>query len=183
VALGAHFLVPAERLTAIKVVGLSLAFGGIGLALFGGTDPAAASTWLGDSLALLAAACWAGIALLTKTSRLASSTPEMNLLYQLGVSALIILPLAPLFGDVIREPTIGILAIFAFQTIVVVAIGFVVWFWILSIYPVSSMASFGLLTPVFGIFFGWLIFDDALTGAFLGALALVGLGLVLVNRS
>jgi len=66
--------------------------------------------------------------------------------------------------------------------IVILAIGFVVWFWILSIYPVASMASFSLLTPLFGIFFGWWIFDDALPPSFLAALVLVGIGLVLVNR-
>ena len=106
----------------------------------------------------------------------------MNLLYQLAVSAVIVIPLALLMGDTIREPTAALLGIFAFQVIVVVAIGFVVWFWILSVYPVASMASFSLLTPLFGIFFGWWIFDDALPPSFLGALGLVGIGLVLVNR-
>ena len=124
----------------------------------------------------------AGIALLTRTTRLAQATPEMNLLYQLSVSALVLLLLAPLFGETIREPTALILGIFAFQVIVVVAIGFVVWFWILSIYPVSNMASFSLLTPVFGVLFGWLIFNDTLGAGFLVALALVGAGLILVNR-
>ena len=107
----------------------------------------------------------------------------MNLLYQLAVSAVVLLIIAPIFGETIREPTPMILGIFAFQVIVVVAIGFVVWFWILSVYPVSKMASFSLLTPVFGVFFGWLVFDDALGLSFLAALLLVGLGLILVNRS
>jgi drug/metabolite transporter (DMT)-like permease len=182
VAIGAHFLIPSERLTPVRVLGLALALGGIALALLGSGAGGDEASWQGDVIALAASACWAGIALLTRTSRLQHTSPEMNLLYQLGVSALIILPLAPLFGDMIREPDITILAIFSFQVIVVVAIGFVVWFWILSIYPVSNMASFSLLTPVFGIFFGWWMFDDALPAAFIGALGLVGCGLVLVNR-
>ena len=107
----------------------------------------------------------------------------MNLLYQLAVSAVVVIPLAFWMGDTIREPTAAIYGMFAFQVIVIVAIGFVVWFWILSVYPATSMASFSLLTPVFGIFFGWLIFDDALTLSFAAALLLVGVGLVLVNRS
>ena len=138
--------------------------------------------WLGDGLALTASLCWAGIALLTRTTRLNENPPETNLLYQLAVSAVLILPLALLFDEPIREPTAVIYAIFAFQVIVIVAIGFVVWFWILSVYPVSNMASFSLLAPVFGIFFGWWIFGDALTGSFLIGLTMVGVGLVLVNR-
>jgi drug/metabolite transporter (DMT)-like permease len=64
----------------------------------------------------------------------------------------------------------------------VASIGFLMWFWILSIYPVSNMASFGLLTPIFGVLFGWLLFDDALTTTFILAVVLAGAGVVLVNK-
>ena len=188
VAAGAHFLIDGERLSGQKVLGLSIAFAGIALALLsgdpdsdGGGNPAA--RWQGDLLALLGSLCWAGIALLARTTRLAETSAEMNLLYQLAVSALVVIPLAFWLGDTVRSPTAAIYGMFAFQVIVIVAIGFVVWFWILSVYPATSMASFSLLTPVFGIFFGWLIFDDALTPAFVAALLLVGVGLVLVNRN
>jgi len=184
VAVGAHFLIAGERLNARKVLGLIIAFGGISLALLSSDGSATEDAqWHGDMLALLAALCWAAIALLARTTRLAQTSAEMNLLYQLVVSALIVIPLAFWLGDTLREPTPAILGIFAFQVIVIVAIGFVVWFWILSVYPATSMASFSLLTPVFGVFFGWLIFDDALSLPFFGALSLVGAGLVLVNRS
>jgi drug/metabolite transporter (DMT)-like permease len=79
----------------------------------------------------------------------------MNLLYQLAVSAVLMIAIATLFGAPIREPTIAIYAFFAFQVIVIVAIGFLLWFWILSIYPISNMASFSLLALGFGILFGW----------------------------
>jgi drug/metabolite transporter (DMT)-like permease len=106
----------------------------------------------------------------------------MNLLYQLGVSAVVLTLLAPLFGDVIRQPDASIYAVFAFQVLVVVALGFSVWFWVLSIYPVSNMASFSLLAPVAGVFFGAVIFDEEITGLFLVALAMVGSGILLVNK-
>jgi drug/metabolite transporter (DMT)-like permease len=72
---------------------------------------------------------------------------------------------------------------FAFQVIVVVAsFGFLMWFRVLAIYPASDMASFGFLTPLFGVAFGWLILDEVITWDFAGALALVCAGIVLVNR-
>ncbi len=89
--------------------------------------------------------------------------------------------LAPLFGAPVREITPLIVGVFSFQVIVIVAIGFLVWFWILSIYPVSNMTSFGLLAPIFGVFFGWLLFDDPMTVGFLIALVCASLGIVLVN--
>ncbi|MGE0623789.1 MAG: DMT family transporter [Pseudomonadales bacterium] len=181
-AVASHFLIPGERLTGLRIIGLAMAFSGIALALLGGDRDPANESWTGDLAALLGAFCWGGIALLARTTQLQHTSPEMNLLYQLAVSAVILIPLAVILGDTVREPTPALLGIFAFQVIVVVAIGFVVWFWILSIYPVGKMASFSLLTPLFGIFFGWWIFDDPLPPSFLGALALVGAGLVLVNR-
>ena len=182
VAIGAHFLVPGERLTLARSAGLAMAVAGVALALGADGESATRETWIGDLLALGGALFWASIALLTRTTRLATCSPEMNLLYQLAVSAVVLLAIAPWFGDTVRDVTPAVWGIFAFQVIVIVAIGFVVWFWILSIYPVSHMASFSLLAPVFGVFFGWLIFDDALTPAFLAALVLVGAGIVLINR-
>jgi drug/metabolite transporter (DMT)-like permease len=182
VALGAHLLVPGERLTLTRVAGLAMAVAGVALALGRGTEAAGANAWIGDLLALGGALFWAGIALLTRTTRLAECSAEMNLLYQLAVSAIVLMVIAPLFGDMVRDVTPVIVAIFSFQVIVVVAIGFVVWFWILSIYPVSNMASFSLLAPLFGVFFGWLIFNDQLSLTFLLALLLVSSGVVLVNR-
>lgn len=182
VAVGAHFLIAGEQLTVTRCIGLLLALGGVLLGLFDGNADAASTSWQGDLMALGAALCWAGIALLSRTTRLAECSAEMNLLYQLAVSAVILLLVAPLFGDLVRDVTPTIIVVFTFQVIFVVAIGFVVWFWILSIYPVSDMASFSLLTPVFGIFAGWWMFDEQLTGGFFLALLLVGSGLVLVNR-
>lgn len=182
VALGAHFLIPGERLTLVRTAGLVVAVSGVALALGAGGESATRETWTGDLLAMGGAVFWASIALLTRTTRLAQCSPEMNLLYQLAVSAVVLMAIAPLFGDMVRDVTPTVLGIFAFQVIVIVAIGFVVWFWILSIYPVSHMASFSLLAPVFGVFFGWLVFDDELTPLFMGALLLVGFGIVLINR-
>ena len=182
VALGAHFLIPGERLTLLRVTGLGLAVAGVALALQGKGGVEAADAWVGDLLALGAALFWASIALLTRTTRLSDCSPEMNLLYQLAVSSVVLLLIAPLFGDLVRDVTPQIVGIFAFQVIVIVSIGFLVWFWVLSVYPVSHMAAFSLLAPVFGVMFGWLIFDDPISPMFVVALALVGAGIVLVNR-
>lgn len=181
VALSAHVFIPEEPLHRNKVLGLFSAVVGVAIAFTGDLGAAGEDAWIGDWLALLAGMFWAGIALLTRTSRLNTCTPEMNLIYQLAVSALVLLAVAPLFGPTVRELNALILWVFAGQVVVVVAAGFLMWFWILSIYPVSNMASFGLLAPIFGVFFGWAIFDDPLTITFLAALVFAGIGVVLVN--
>ena len=93
----------------------------------------------------------------------------------------VLLVAAPLFGDLVRDVTPAIVAIFSFQVLVVVAFGFVLWFWTLRIYPASDMTSFGFLAPLFGVLGGWLILDEAITVSIIGALVLVGAGIALVS--
>lgn len=182
VALGAHFMFPGERLTWLRSAGLVVASAGVAMVVAIDIKPAGENTLLGDVCALAAALCWAAITLLTRASRLSSISPEMNLLYCLLVSGPVLLLLAPLFGDSVREVTPLIVAVFSFQVIIIVSLGFIVWLWVLSVYPVSDMASFSLLTPLFGVFFGWLMFSETLTPVFVFALVLVCGGLFMVNR-
>lgn len=182
VAAAAHFLIPGERMTLVRFVGLVLAVVGVALALLDNAKPATDKAWLGDILCLVGSMLWAGIAILARTTDLKKSAPEMQLFYQLSVSSFILLIAAPFFGAFIREPTIAIMSIFAVQVLGVVCVGFLTWFWVLSIYPASDMASFGFLTPLFGVLFGWLTFDEHISISFVVALALVCVGIVLVNR-
>lgn len=182
VTLGAHFLLPGEGMTRLKALGLVVSVSGVALALSGNAAPASAHALLGDMMCLLAALGWAAIALMARTTAFSKAIPEMQLLYQLAVSAPVMIGFALMTGETVRAPTEAHLAILAFQSFVIVGCGFLTWFWVLSVYPASDMASFGFLAPVFGVFFGWLVFDDALTLRLIAALALVGLGIVLVNR-
>ena len=155
---------------------------GVAIALLDEPPSFAPDALRGDLYCLAGALCWTGIAITARLSKLRDSEPEMILIYQLAVSGPILLFLSPLFGPVLREVTETILWIFAFQVLVVVSVGFLTWFWVLSVYPASDMASFSFLAPVFGVIFGWLVFDEPLTVAVVLALALVAVGIVLVNR-
>jgi drug/metabolite transporter (DMT)-like permease len=182
VALGAHFLIPHERLTPARLLGLVIAIAGVALALLRNDHPATAHALFGDFLSLLAAVFWAAIVFLARLTGLSKSSPEMLLLYQLAVSSVILLAAAPLFGPLIREMTPALASIFAFQVLAVVCFGFLLWFWALKIYPASDMTSFSFLAPLFGVLFSRLILDEAISWATIVALALVAAGIVLVNR-
>ena len=181
VAIGAHFFIPGELLNPKRVFGLFLAATGTAVAIFGGQGGSGEASLLGDVIALLAAVFWAAIALITRTTQFSTIKPEAQLFYQLSVSALILLPLSML-GDTFRDPTMLHFMIFAVQVVFVVCIGFVAWFWVLSVYPASDMASFSFLAPLFGVLFGWLILGEELTWNILVALLLVGIGIVMVNQ-
>ncbi len=182
VALAAHVLIPGERLTPLRAGGLLLAFTGVAWALLENDRPATEYAFYGDIACLVAAMFWAGIALLASTTKLRKATPVMQLLYQLFVSSIILLPASLLFGDPVRDFTPALAGIFAFQVIAVICVGFLVWFWVLSVYPASDMASFGFLSPLFGVLFGWLILDEPVSPTLVAALVLVSIGIVMINR-
>jgi hypothetical protein len=59
---------------------------------------------------------------------------------------------------------------------------YLTWVWLLGRYPATKMGSFALSTPLFALFFGTLWLGEAVTLELLLALAVVGLGITLVNR-
>ncbi len=176
----AHFLIPGERITRLKAAGQVLAFAGVAIAIFWRTSAGEASL-VGDVMALMAAVAWAGIAVVAKTG-LRGVAPDRQLLWQVTVSAPLLFLAAPLFGPLIRDLQPIHLWGLAFQIVVVVTLGFALWFWLLTIYPAASVAAFSSLSPIFGVLFGWWLLEEKVTLAILLALALVTAGLVLINR-
>lgn len=182
VSVAAHFLIPGDTLNRNKIIGLLLAVIGIGIALVKNDNPISDNAFLGDLMALLAAVGWAGIAITVRTTKLSKSIPEMQMLYQLIVSAPILLALAWYQGEMFREMTPLLWGYFTYQVLGVASFTFVLWFWVLSIYPASRMASFAFLTPLFGVMLGAVVFDEILSLNITLALTLVGAGIYLVNR-
>ena len=178
--IGAHFLIPAERLTTVRLLGLALAVAGLAVAMWGRGD--GENLLRGDVYCIAAAMMWAAIGLVARLTPMNRSAPEMQLLYQLVVSAIVLLPVSYLIGDQVRDLQLMHWGILAFQAIVVVGVGFLTWFWVLSKYPASDVASFGFLAPLFGVLLGWLLLGEELSIWIIVALILVSFGIVLINR-
>ena len=180
-AIGAHFLIAGERLNGQRILGLIISIAGLVWAFSDRGLDGESGNWVGDLMSILGSICWAGIGLSVRVSKLRETSIEMQLLYNLAVSAIILLPFSLLFGDWIRDLQTVHIYMLTFQILVVVASGFLVWFWVLTIYPASDMASFGFLTPVFGVIFSWLFLDEAISFTIIGALVLISIGIVLIN--
>lgn len=179
-ALASTVLLPDERLTVRKAVGLALAFAGVVVALSdrGGGEV----SWAGDLLSLCAALCWGGIALLVRVTPLADVPPEQQLISQVIISAPILLLLAPLFGPMLREVEAIHLWGMAFQIIGVASLGFLAWFWLMKRYPANSVASFSFISPVASVLMGWLLLGEQIGPTIWAALVLVAVGITLINR-
>ena len=180
-ALAAHRLYPGERITPVKAVGLALALGGVGVAMADRGGGGAAAPILGDVLAVLGAMGWAAVAILARAQGARGVSAEMQLLWMLAVSTPLLFAFAPLFGPFLRDPGPLEWGVLLFQSVVIVAAGFLAWFWLLGRYPSGSVASFSFLSPVFGILLGWALLGEPVGPMLLVAGALVAAGLVLIN--
>jgi drug/metabolite transporter (DMT)-like permease len=182
VAVGAHFLIPRERLTAIRVAGLVAAFAGVVVAFSDRLSLPNPQALFGDALCLIAAFAWAATTLVIKTSRLNRAPAEKVLLYQLAVSAPVMLVLAPFFGPLVRglDWLVGVGLLY--QVVIVVAASYVAWFSLLARYPAAQLSAFTFLTPLFAVALGAFLLSEPVSPRLVLALLLVAGGIFLVNR-
>ena len=179
VALGAVVFLKDERLRPIQWLGLAFAFLGVGVGLAG---RASAGGWLGDALALLAAALWAATTLVITATPLRRADPMKVLLYQIVAAALIAPFAAAALGEAApAHLSAATLAALLWQGIVVVGLSYVAWFWLLGRHPAPQLSAFTFITPLVGVFAGWLVFAEAVTPGFALAIAFVVMGVGLVN--
>lgn len=186
VALGMPFISRSERLRPLQMLGLVAAFSGVVWAFFEGFSRPAAGPlqWLGDALGIVGALLWGLTTLVLRGSRLSTAAPEKTLLWQLGVSGLALALGSVVAGETLAAmPTAASLWPLAFQTVVVTFASYLVWFWLLRHYPSTRVASFTLLTPIFGLLAGVLLLGDPVTARLLLALVAVVAGIALVNRT
>jgi drug/metabolite transporter (DMT)-like permease len=183
VAVGAHYLVPGDRLTLTKVAGLSAALLGLAVAMGDGLYAPNRPTLTGDLLTLAGAIVWGATTLLVRVTALRSISTEKTLLYQLAVSALM-LPLASLAAGEsgITSLTPPVLVAFGYTVIVVATLSYLAWFWLVRTYPPSKLAAFTFLSPAFGVVAGIVLLGEQPTVSLGIALALIALGIWLVNR-
>lgn len=181
VLIGAHFLL-GERMDGIKLGGLALAFAGVAVIFSDRLSVPGPDAWIGDLMSLGAGALWAATTLVIKGSKLSSTAPEKVLLYQLAVSAVIMLPLLLVAGPVLRDVTVLATGALVFQAVFVVAFTYLVWFWLVRRYPASGLSSFAFLTPAFSVLMGGLILGEPLSMRLFLALAMIAIGIFIVNR-
>lgn len=182
VALGMHWLFPAERLSAVQWIGVLLAFVGIGVTFLGHDSPSTGSNTLwGDFLGLLSGLAWGLTTLVVRGSSLANAPATETLQYQLVVTFVLLLIVALVTGQAEFRSTPVVWASLAFQGILVSFVSFLIWFALLRRYMAAQLGIFSFLTPLFGVLFGVLLLNESLEPHFIAGASMVLLGLVVVS--
>lgn len=182
VALGITLFVPTERLRPLQWVGLALSFAGVALVL-GISGGLSRQVLIGDLFILLAAALWGATTVTVRVTRLRQAPATKAMLYQLAFSAVFLSVAAWTKGEQWPDAITSVPAwSLIYQSVWVGSVTFVGWIWLVGKYRAAEIAAFSFLTPVLGVVAGWLVMGDELSPRFLIAVALVALGIVLVNR-
>jgi len=183
VVLGAHWLIPGERIKPIQLIGLLAAFGGLLVAFKDSLHLPDPDELLGDGMVLLAGLVWGATTLAIKTSKLARIHASRTLFYQLAYSAPLLFGLSLLLNeDGVRVWSGFVIGSLAFQIVGIAFISYLVWFWLLRNYPASRLSAFSFLTPLMSVVVSLLWLNEPFTPTLATALLLVGGGIYMVNR-
>ena len=184
VALGAHLLLPSDRLTALKGAGLVLAFAGL-VAVFGAQSEALhPQHWIGDFMMLGGGLCWAATTIYIKKMVANRDLTHYQTMFAqlffsvpvLGVAWLVFQRGEPL------SLTAPVLLAFGYQCVVIAFFSYLLWFWMIHRFSVSRLAAFTFLAPLFGVVLSGLVLKEPIPLLLWIGLAFVGAGIYLVNR-
>jgi drug/metabolite transporter (DMT)-like permease len=183
VAIGAHLLIPGERLGWAQAIGLGAAFAGMLVAFADALRLPTGDELIGDLMVVVAAILWGATTIVVKTTRLVTISATKTLLYQLGASAILLPPLSLALGEPgFSHPTPMALLALAYSTVGVAFATYLAWYWLILRYPASKLSGFSFLAPLLGVLAGGLLLGEPITEALWAALVLVALGIYLINR-
>ena len=181
-AVFAHYWVPGDRLSIMKIMGIGLAFCGIFVTFAPAFQLGAHSYLVGDLIVLISASLLGLRTVVTK--RLIQSIHPYRLLIWL-----MIFSLPCFFGwSLILEDqsnyefSLVVIASILYQGLVVAGVCFVGWTSILKKHSPSKLVVLSFATPISGIIFSHLLLGDELGFSLIAGAVLVALGIYLVNR-
>lgn len=175
----AHFMIPGDRLSLQRLAGVVIAYGGIVL-LFGRELTAGGSTLLGDAIMFGSA-----FLLAERTIYLARAVQNLDplklILSQAVIGGTLFLVTSALFETRPTEWTGRLVAVIAYQGVLIAGFNFVVNLWLLKRYRPSSLATYFLTQPIFGVLAAAVFTGDALTIEVLVASLAVAAGIGLTT--
>ena len=183
-ALMAHFILHDDRLHFSKAMGICVAFIGVILVFSSRTQTLGELHWVGDVMVLGTGLLWAVTTVYVK--KFISNTPITHfqtLFAQLffSIPLLAVGSIAFEWGMEVSPDPVALAAL-VYQCVVVAFISYLAWFSMIHRYPVSRLAAFTFLTPLFGVLLSGLVLRESITLLLCIGLGLVAAGIYLVNR-
>ena len=179
----AHYIMPGDRLSWARVIGLAAAFAGICFIFLGKPDAHLAPAPFWGNLIATASSFFVAVRSIA-TKRVVQRVDAVRAIFWtllLSLPAFVAMALAiePLtLIPLTWEPVVAVL----YQGGVVAGFCFILWTGLLRDYPASIISIFAFPTPIFGVLFSALVFSETLTASFLMGAAAVVAGIVIAAR-
>jgi len=178
----AHFMIPGERATAWKLVGMLVSFIGVTIIFSGELMLTANSFWGGVAAIVGSASAACANVVGKKYSQSINSTANVSV--QMGVGALLLssagLALergAPLSFD--HTSIFAILYLSVFGS----AFGFITLYWLFTRMDVTRTSLFTFINPIVAVLLGWLMLGESVDPSVAVGGSLILVGVALVNRT
>jgi drug/metabolite transporter (DMT)-like permease len=177
----AHFLIPGDRLTGRKLLGVLIAYGGVVL-LFAPGLTTSRSTLIGDLIVALSALLL-GERIVYIAKAVQRMDPVRLMMYQSIIGSAGLLALS-LVWDVERPTrwTAGLLLSILYQGVIIGGFNFVINAQLLQIYRPSALATVALTTPIWGVLVAAAIGREELSAELLLSSLMVAAGIGLTLR-
>ncbi|HUT72028.1 MAG TPA: DMT family transporter [Desulfatiglandales bacterium] len=176
------YLFLREKLGIAKIAGLLLGFAGAYLVFHGKPRAWNASMLFGDLLELSAAFFWGATTVYIKKYLAGRVHPIHTFLYQLVFSVPIMFVCACWLENTwILDINTAAVSALLYTSIVVAFASYLTWFKLIHAYPVSQLAVFTFLSPVFGVAAGVVILGEQLTTGLILGLLFVCAGIYVTN--
>jgi len=177
----AHFLIPGEAASSGKAAGLAAAFAGV-IVLFAGQWGSWQGTQLkGDVVQLVSAVVLGSQVVFLKHAVTRADTNRLVLWQMIAAGAIFLVYGLTVEGLVRSRPGWEEIGAVLYQGVVIGALCFTVWTWLIEKHAASRIAIFGFIAPVVGVGLS-VALGEPLTLSLIVSTALVAAGIVFASR-
>ncbi|MEM1294234.1 MAG: DMT family transporter [Verrucomicrobiota bacterium] len=181
-AFAGHFILKGHKLTPRIILGIAIAFSGIPLLVLEGRDHSQSGSLLGNIM-VVGAAFFVGTKIVVM-KRILEHMHPVKLAFWDGTAAVLIFGVIALTTES-NEPfnlSSAVVGGMIYQGLVVSAMGFLVWLFLLSKFSANQLNVFRLFTPPLGVILGTVILKEPVSHYALTSLLLVCAGLYFVLK-
>ncbi len=176
-------MIVGDRLDKAKIVGLLIAFLGVGLVLSKGRLPNELTRANFGDLILLVSAVLLGGRMIFTAKLVRNVEPMRVVLWQMLLSLGGFAAGAVMWEEIVWRQVEWIpVGALVYQGVVIAGLVFMVNAWLIKQYSPSVMVSFGFISPISGVVVSALLLGDQLTWDLAVGTAGVGIGLIILTR-
>ena len=179
----AHFWTHDERLTRMKLLGITIGLGGVGI-LFAPTLAQGMKIEFWGMIAVVGASAGYGFSILVARKYLRGLSHLVASTAQLGFASLVMIPLSLGFEHPLDlHPTTSAIAALLTLAVLGTALAYILYYWLIHHTGATRTSLVTYIMPFVGVVWGALILNERIEGSAIVGLVIIIGGILIVSRS